>query len=62
MAKIDESSINHNAVRIISELSENIYSFCDDKTDSNMLYMAMTLGEIQGVIDMAKELKKVLDA
>ena len=47
-------------MRIIGELAESIYSFCNEKTDSNMMYMAMTLGEIQGVIDMAKELKAVL--
>ena len=58
--KVDESSINHNAVRIIEELAENIYSFCDENTEQNRMYLAMTLGEIAGVIDLAKELKKVL--
>ena len=58
--KVDESSINHNAVRIIEELAENIYSFCDENTEQNRMYLAMTLGEIARVIDLAKELKKVL--
>ena len=58
--KVDESSINHNAVRIIEELAENIYSFCDENTEQNRMYLAMTLGEIAGVMDLAKELKKVL--
>lgn len=58
--KIDEACINHNAVRIISELSENIYAFADDITEQNRLYMAMTLAEIAGVVDMAKAMKEVL--
>ena len=58
--KIDESCINHNAVRIIGEMSENIYSFCDGDMEQNRMYMAMTLGEISGVIEMAKALKEVL--
>ena len=58
--KVDESSINHNAVRIIGGMVENIYSFCDENTEQNRMYLAMTLGEIAGVIDLAKELKKVL--
>lgn len=60
--KIDEACINHNAVRIIGELSENIYAFCDGDTEQNRMYMAMTLGEIAGVIDMAKALKGALKA
>ena len=58
--KVDESSINHNAVRIIGGMVENIYAFLDEDTEQNRMYLAMTLGEIAGVIDLAKELKKVL--
>ena len=60
--KIDEAYINHNAVRIIGALSDNIYAFCDGDMEQNRMYMAMTLGEIAGVIDMAKELKEALKA
>jgi hypothetical protein len=60
--KIDEACINHNAVRIIGELSENIYSFCDGDTGQNRMYMAMTLGEIAGVIEMVDVLKEALKA
>jgi hypothetical protein len=60
--RIDEACINHNAVKIIDALSDNIYAFCDGDMEQNRMYMAMTLGEIAGVIDMAKALKEVLKA
>lgn len=60
MARIDADNINYNAVRLIDELTENIYSFIDD--ESGKLLMAMTLGEISGVIAMAKAMKETLKA
>jgi len=53
--KIDEGCINHNAVRIIEELTDSIY--CSD-TDEKWAWM--TLANIRGVIDLTKVLKEVL--
>lgn len=58
--KIDEASINHNAMNIISGLVTDSYSMIDDKTDEERGIFLMMIGEIQGVIDLANELKKVL--
>ena len=61
MARIDTDNINYNAVRIIDGLTENIYSTINDD-ESGKLLMAMTLGEISGVIEMAKTMKETLKA
>ena len=53
--KIDESCINHNAVRLISEL--NIWDMFGDE-DNGLRIMA--LGYIQGVCELAEEMKKVI--
>ena len=62
--KIDTECINHNAVRIIGELTENCYGFCNaqsaEEEHGNTLYMAMTLGEIMGVLEMAQAMKNVM--
>lgn len=64
--KIDEACINHNAMRLIAELTDNAYSFCsltgeDSNSErENHNYAFMTLGNIIGVIDMARALKEVL--
>ncbi len=64
--KIDEACIDHNAVRIIEELSASAYNFCDLKAEDamsereNQNYALMTLGNIAGVLDMARALKEVL--
>ena len=58
--KIDEASINHNALNLISGLVTDSYAIIDDKSDEERGFFLMTLGEIQGVIDLANELKKVL--
>jgi hypothetical protein len=51
-------------VRIIGELTENCYGFCNaqsvEEDHGNTLYMAMTLGEIMGVLEMAQTMKDVL--
>lgn len=66
MIKIDESCINHNAVRLIEELTSNAYAFCDASKDGeeseNRNYMIMTLGNITGVLDMARAMKEALKA
>ena len=62
--RITEDTINHNAVRIINEISENSYDFCSAKNaeeeHENTMYMAMTLGNIIGVLEMAQAMKDVL--
>lgn len=62
--KITEDTINHNAVRIINNISENSYDFCSAKNAEaereNAMYMAMTLGNIVGVLEMARAMKAVL--
>lgn len=60
--KIDEASINHNAMNIISGLVTDSYSMIDDKTDEERGIFLMTIGEIKGVIDLADEMKKALKA
>lgn len=55
--KIDEASINHNAVRLIKELQ--IWDMFDaTESDNNLRIMA--LGYVQGVCELADELKQVL--
>lgn len=56
--KIDESDINHNAVRLIKDLMP--WDMCD-RADSDDNLRIMSLGYIQGVCDLAEELKKVLN-
>lgn len=62
--RITEGCINHNAVRIIKEIAENSYDFCSVKNAEeereNAMYMAMTLGNIVGVLEMAQAMKDVL--
>lgn len=55
--KIDEASINHNALRLIEDLVDDRYEYRDLPD-----YMRMTLGEIGGIIMMAKAMKEVLEA
>lgn len=57
--KIDEESINHNAVGLIKDVMP--WDMCGEHGDDN-ISRAMTLGYIQGICDLAEELKKVLDA
>ena len=59
--KIDEKSINHNAVRMIKDLLESRYDLIEeDKQNQERGYLLMTLGEIAGIIEMADTMKEVL--
>jgi len=58
--KIDEKSINHNAVRMIKELTESRYDMIMESTAEERGYLLMTLGEIAGIIEMADVMKEVL--
>jgi hypothetical protein len=60
--KIDEKSINHNAVRMIKELTESRYDMIMDATNEERGYLLMTIGEIAGIIEMADAMKEVLKA
>lgn len=56
--KIDESGINHNAVRLIDDI---VTDFVDNnlvECDSN--YKEITIGYIKGICDMVNAMKKVL--
>lgn len=57
--KITEADIDHNAVRLIKELLP--WEMCDE-TDSDGNLRIMALGYMQGVCELAEELKKVLNA
>ena len=57
--KIDEASINHNACRLIDELTAGIYDI-SEKDDEHS--RALILGNIRGVIEMANAMKEVLKA
>jgi len=59
--KIDEACINHNAVRIIDDIVSNVWEMSrEDESEDHWRLMA--LGEICGIIDLAKSLKEVLEA
>ena len=59
--KIDEACINHNVVRLISELVETNYVLIGYDERKERGYALMTLGEISGVIELANALKEVLN-
>ena len=52
--KITEDCINHNALRLIEEIVQNIYESPDGD------WQKMSLGEIAGIIDLARTLKEAL--
>ena len=61
--KIDEKSINHNAVRMIKYLLESRYDLIEeDKQNQERGYLLMTIGEIAGIIEMADAMREVLKA
>lgn len=56
--KIDESGINHNAVRLIDDI---VTDFVDNNlVECNSNYKEITIGYIKGICDMANAMKKVL--
>lgn len=56
--KIDESTINHNAVRLIDDI---VTDFVDNNvTECNDDYKTITIGYIKGICDMANAMKEVL--
>ena len=57
--KIDESCINHNALRLIADLVSELYEYTGEKPSEDNFRIA-TLGEIRGICDMAAVMKEVL--
>lgn len=55
--KIDESCIDRIVVKLVQNITDNIYEFSSDDS-----WQKTALGEINGIINMAEELKKVLKA
>ena len=54
---ITEETINNAALSVIEELTSCLYEFTDDKDEHMRI---MTLGEIAGVMDMVRDLKRKL--
>ncbi len=57
--KIDESCINHNAVRLVGKMVSELYEFTDQDESMENMRIA-TLGEIRGICQMADAMKEVL--
>lgn len=55
--KIDESCVNHNAVRLISEITFGLYECVEPESERYLLPM---LAEIRGICEMAQAMKEVL--
>ena len=50
--KIDEACIDHNVLRLVRKLTEDIYEY-----DDNIEWYKITLAEISGIITLAEALK-----
>lgn len=57
--KIDEATINHNALKLIDEMISCPFDYCGEKPEEDHMRL-VTIGEIAGVIEMANAMKKVL--
>lgn len=57
--KIDADSIEHNAYRLIKDISTTMYDILSDTGDDNLLRVE-TIGEVRGIIMLAEELKEAL--
>lgn len=59
--KIDEACINHNVVRLVDEMTSELYEFTEKSDNMDNMRVA-TLGEIRGMCQLANALKDVLRA
>lgn len=59
--KIDESCINHNALRLIQELASDVYENTSHEEGFDNVRIEK-LGEILGICVLAKALKDVLNS
>ena len=57
--KITEDCIDYNAKRLIDEATNTIWDCLEDKGESDHVRIAM-LGEIRGILEMARVMKEVL--
>lgn len=57
--KIDESCINHNALRLINEEVSELFEYCTEKPNDDHIRL-VTLGEIRGMCLLADALKEAL--
>lgn len=57
--KIDETNINHTALRLINEIVESPYEY-GNQDESADHFRLMTIGAVRGVLDMVEAMKKVL--
>ena len=64
--KIDEASINHNAVNQITKCVVNVAGYIEEDPQKQRGYergyMLLALGQIRGVCAMAQAMKEVLEA
>ena len=58
--KIDEGCINHNATRLIKEVTSDMYEWIFDKDGDTVGMKQELLGEIHGILLMADAMKEVL--
>lgn len=60
--KIDESLINHNLAKIATDCTDHFYDFiCDGNFDEqNKMIAVVALAKLEGAVDLANELKRVL--
>ena len=59
MARINKECIDHNVLRLINAAMDFILTTADEESNRENI---ATLSYINGVTDLANELKKVLDA
>ena len=60
--KITEDFLNYYALEVISEIMETCYDIInEDNERAERGYLLMTLGEINGIIDVVSEMKKAIN-
>lgn len=57
--RINEECINHNASRLIDDVTANPYEWSEQGDDADHQRI-LTIGYVRGVLDMAKAMKEVL--
>lgn len=57
--RINEESINHNAMRKIKEITDLVYDVAEDNPENKLLRDSY-LYTIAGIVDFAEEMKKAV--
>lgn len=60
--KIDRYNIEFNTVRLIDEIITDYRQYQPDNAEADAQEMKYTLGQIEGIIYLAGELKKVIES